>query len=138
MGGSLKLTDSQEDYLEVIFNLVVKNRVARNKDIAEKMNVKRASVTGAIKILVEKGFVEHENHGYILLSPKGEKLAKKLVDRHNLFHHFFRDILGIETIAAEDIACKIEHAVEGEALDKFRSLIENIDSCSYADSFSDM
>ncbi|MFA6176565.1 MAG: metal-dependent transcriptional regulator, partial [Phycisphaerae bacterium] len=59
-----KLSASSEDYLEAIYNLVSLHKVARSKDIAESLGVSRASVTGAIKLLSDKGLVDYKPYGY--------------------------------------------------------------------------
>ncbi len=130
------LTPTQEDYLEVIFRLIEKNRVARNKDIADMLGVKRATVTGAIKSLAEKGLVNYESHGFITFTDDGRAISGRLVEKHELCKTFFFEILGLEETEAEDVACRIEHAIEGEALEKFRELIERIIECKSDDKFN--
>ena len=57
---SKKLSASLEDYIEVIFHLIGEHRVARAKDVADKMAVRKSSVTGALKALSEKGYINHD------------------------------------------------------------------------------
>lgn len=125
-----QLTATQEDYLETIYVLTEKNKVARNKDIADMLNVKRATVTGAIKSLAEKELINYETHGFITLTEKGFLIAKKLREKHCLFTYFFKDILGLKEKEAEDIACSVEHVIKGEALKRFKILIESVDNCT--------
>ncbi len=125
------LTPTQEDYLETIYCLMMTSKVTRNKEIAEKLSVRRATVTRAVKDLVQKGLVEHEAHGYITLTDFGRSIAQEITSRHKLFRHFFRDILGIEENEADNIACGVEHLVSGDALKKFKDLVEKIDNCKY-------
>jgi len=125
------LTPTQEDYLETIYVLTTKNAVTRNKDVAEKLGVRRATVTRAVKGLARKGLVDHETHGYIALTEFGRTIAFDISARHKLFRHFFRDILKLEEKEADLIACGIEHLISGDALKKFRDLVEKIDNCRY-------
>ena len=125
------LTPTQEDYLEVIYHLVSENSVARNKDIAAKLNVKRATVTGAIKALGEKGLLNYESHGFITLTKDGKAVAERIIERHSLLYHFFYKILGLEDVEANKIACHVEHVITDTALEKLKSLVEHIDSCSH-------
>ena len=62
------LSASLEDYLEVIFHLEQSNRVARAKDIADQMNVQRASVTGALKALSGRGLINYSPYSFITLT----------------------------------------------------------------------
>lgn len=122
------LTASQEDYLEAVLDLTSERKVTRNKEIADKIGVKRATVTRALKLLVQKGLIEHETHGYVALTGLGRNIAVEITARHRLFSHFFKDILELDQSEADAIACKIEHMISGKALNKFRCFIEKIDN----------
>ena len=125
------LTPTQEDYLETIYALTKKDPVTRNKDIADNLGVRRATVTRAVKALAKKGLLDHETHGYITLTEFGRTIALDISSRHKLFRHFFKDILELDEKEADKIACKVEHLISGEALEKFRDLVEKIDNCVY-------
>ncbi len=127
----ISLTSTQEDYLEAVLELTAIRQVARNKELAEKLGVKRATVSRAVKNLVDKGLIEHENHSYITLTETGKRIAVEIFDRHRLFTHFFRDILELEEQESDNLACEVEHLISGRALKKFRCLIEKIDSCEH-------
>jgi len=113
----IKLTASLEDYLEAIFNLIGPDgsNVARSKDIAEALEVSRASVTGALRALGEKGFVNYKPYGFITLTQKGAAEAGKIVKRHEIIELFFTDILGVDANTAQQAACKAEHVL-GQAV----------------------
>ena len=83
------LSASLEDYLEVIFHLEQSNRVARAKDIADQMNVQRASVTGALKSLAGRGLVNYSPYSYITLTPAGRNIARDVIQRHEVLKDFF-------------------------------------------------
>jgi DtxR family transcriptional regulator, Mn-dependent transcriptional regulator len=121
------LTATQEDYLEAVLYLTTRKKVARNMEIADLLGVKRASVTRAVKLLSQKGLVEHETHGYVTLTELGRSIAVEITERHRLFTRFFRDILGVSQSESDDLACKIEHLISGGVLQKFRDFIERTD-----------
>ena len=73
-----KLSESLEDYLEVILDLESERKVARAKDIAEKMKVQRGSVTSALKKLEEKGLINYEPYSFITLTEKGKTIADEI------------------------------------------------------------
>ena len=123
------LTSTQEDYLEAILELTEKRVVARNMELSSKLGVRRATVTRALKLLTQKGLVNHEMNGYVTLTDEGKAIAQDILARHELFRHFFRDILNLEDDEADEIACRIEHSVSGNALKKFRLFIKRADEC---------
>src|SRR4030042_1297139 len=84
-----KLSASSEDYLEAIYNLICRHKVARSRDIAKSLGVSRASVKGALKSLGNKGLVDYKPYGFIVLTEKGRQQAESVVRRHNIIESFF-------------------------------------------------
>ncbi|MDR1933784.1 MAG: metal-dependent transcriptional regulator [Spirochaetales bacterium] len=115
------LSRSLEDYLEAIYQLEKKNRVARVKDIADLLNVQMPSVTGAIKILKNKNLVNYEKNSFISLSETGLTIAESVQNRHSALKDFLEKILLMPSKTAEDQACKMEHAIDPETAMRFRS-----------------
>ena len=81
-GKAEELSSSIEDYLEAIGSLERENRVARVKDIAERLDVQMPSVTGALKVLRGKGLVNYERNSYITLTEEGLKIADSISLKH--------------------------------------------------------
>lgn len=123
-----ELTPSMEDYLETILLLEQKKRVARVKDIAEKLSVQMPSVTGALKSLKSRDLVEYEKNSFINLTPKGLKLAKAILQRHEILVEFFSLALGLDGNYAEEQACRVEHAIDQDTAERFRNLTRWIQS----------
>lgn len=119
-----KLSASLEDYLEAIFNLAGEANVARSKDIAEKLGVSRASVTGALRILKKKGLANYKPYDYVTLTEDGEKNAAEIVRKHNILKSFFVKVLGVENYIAQQAACKAEHTLGPEVIGRLLSFIE--------------
>lgn len=111
MDNKVKLTPSLEDYLEAILQLEEKNRVARVKDIAEKLSVQMPSVTGALKNLKSKGMIEYEKNSFINLTPKGSEIAHSILGKHEILVKFLEEGLSLPTDLAQEEACKIEHSI---------------------------
>jgi DtxR family Mn-dependent transcriptional regulator len=107
-GCMMQLTQSREDYLETIYELIEEHAVARVKDIAAKLNVRKPSVHGAINELKKHGLVEQEPYGYITLTKAGTVEAKKVVERHEMLREFLL-LLGVPAEVAEHDACAMEH-----------------------------
>jgi DtxR family Mn-dependent transcriptional regulator len=119
-----KLSSSMEDYLETIFNLEKANRVARVKDIAANLKVKMPSVTGALKILKERNLINYEKNSFICLTKNGLKIAKVIVNKHRTLTRFLETILIIPSERAQEMACKMEHAIDFDTTDRMKRLID--------------
>jgi len=127
-----ELSASLEDYLEAIYHVVSEKQAARAKDIAKKTGVNSSSVTGALRALAEKGYINYAPYDLITLTPKGQKHARDVVRRHEALRDFFVRVLFIEATEAEETACKMEHTVSRAVLDRIISLMEFIDLCPRA------
>jgi DtxR family Mn-dependent transcriptional regulator len=123
------LSESLEDYLEIILELESVQKVARAKDIADRMGVQRGSVTGALKALVEKKLINYEPYSFITLTPTGKKIAREINRRHGILEDFLVRVLGVEKAQAEETACRMEHAIDKESINKLVHFIEFIDQC---------
>ncbi len=120
-----ELTSNMEDYLEVILNLQQEQRVARVKDVAQRLNVKMPSVTGAMKGLAEKGLVNYERYSYLTLTAAGEKIAREIGERHKTFYSFLTEVLRLDHKTAELDACRLEHATCRKTFLKIKDFTEN-------------
>ncbi len=108
----IKLTASQEDYLEAIWALIWKEGIARVGDIAEWLGVSTPSVIGALKTLAKRNLVEYSPHKYVTLSDLGMELAEKISARHEMLRKFLTNVLELDEKLADSNACRIEHAVD--------------------------
>ncbi len=127
-----KLSENMENYLETILELEKTNKVARAKEIAEKLNVKRGSVTGALKRLAEMGLINYEPYSFITLSPKGNRIAKDISVRHIGLKDFLHNVLQVDEEIAEDTACKMEHAIDPVSMKKLMCFIDYVHNCPRA------
>lgn len=104
------LTDSNEDYLEAIYILKLRNGKVRSVDIAKQLNVSKPGVNKAMNILKESQLIEKDYYGDVLLTEKGEEIAKKIYEKHITIKNFLL-YLGIDEENAEIDCCKIEHVI---------------------------
>ena len=79
--------------------------------LASALNVKKASVTGALNVLAEKKLVNYAPYSQITLTIEGEKIAKKIVEKHEKLAQFFIEVLAADKQEAVELACKMEHIV---------------------------
>jgi len=126
MESQTNLSASLEDYLEAIFNLEVAGElhVARSRDIADVLGVSRSSVTGALRLLSERGLVNYKPYGFITLTERGSAVAEAIVKRHNVIELFFVDILGVDAEVARRAACKAEHALGSAVIERLVAFME--------------
>lgn len=124
-----KLTPSLEDYLEVIYHIIEEKQAARVKEIAKRLNVNNSSVTGALKSLSSKGYLNYSPYDVITLTERGQAVAVDVIRRHEVLKQFFTDILCIDPETSDDAACKMEHEVTPEVLDKIVKFVEFTEIC---------
>ncbi|BBO92428.1 DtxR family transcriptional regulator [Desulfosarcina ovata] len=129
MPKSKPLSANMEDYLETIYHIVSEKRAARAKDIAVRMAVNSASVTGALRLLAEKGHINYAPYDVITLTPEGETLARDIVRRHEILKDFFTKVLDVDDAEAEESACKMEHAISPTIIDRLVRFVEFIQIC---------
>lgn len=128
MGIQKELSAQMEDYLESIYHLCEEQGVARVKSIANRLLVSYPSVVGAIKNLKRRKLVYQEHYGYVRLTDEGEKIAGKVIYRHEVLTRFLMDILGLDLETASNDACKIEHAVSSETVQRLGAIAEFIEN----------
>ena len=121
---SQNLSASLEDYLEAISNIADDSAVARVKDIAEFLGVTKSSVTGALRLLSEKGLINYKPYDFVTLTDIGRTVAIRIVKKHNILKSFFINILGIEAKVAHQAACKAEHVLGPVVIAKILYFVE--------------
>jgi DtxR family Mn-dependent transcriptional regulator len=127
-----EFTDATENYLETILALQQEKTVARSKDIADRLGVNRGSVTAALKVLRDKGLIHYEPYSFITLTPKGDRAARKIARKHRVLKDFLLNVLSIDPKVAEDTACRMEHAVDEQTMERLVCFLDYIRNCPRA------
>lgn len=109
-----KLYKSGEDYLETILILHLRENFVRAVDIAHEMDVSKPSVSRAMGILRDGGFILIGDDGNITLTETGSEVAERIYERHLVLTQWLVDLGVSPKIAAED-ACKLEHDISVES-----------------------
>ena len=104
----MALHQSGEDYLEAILELKENKGMVRSIDVAHHLGYSKPSVSRAVSILKENGYITVESDGRLELTEAGKKVAWEISERHRLLTGWLVSLGVPEGIAAED-ACKIEH-----------------------------
>jgi len=126
-----KLNDVPESfqrYLDEIYTISKKSHAGwvSNKEIAEKMNVEPASVTGMLKRLRDNGYITWEPRKRIRLTEIGKTIAMHLSDIHKTLRQFFEDVLKIDDDeVVENLSCEIEHHISSDVKESLENFISN-------------
>ncbi|SFL35065.1 iron (metal) dependent repressor, DtxR family [Paenibacillus sp. 1_12] len=116
-------TPSMEDYLERIYKLIDEKGYARVSDIAEGLEVHPSSVTKMIQKLDKDNYLVYEKYRGLILTPKGQKMGKRLVARHDLLEQFLTLIGVSEDTIYKDVE-GIEHHLSWDSITCIETLIE--------------
>jgi Mn-dependent DtxR family transcriptional regulator len=119
-------TPSMEDYLEQIYMLIENKGYARVSDIAEALTVHPSSVTKMVQKLDKDDYLIYEKYRGLVLTPKGNKIGKRLVYRHELLEQFLRVIGVKEEHIYEDVE-GIEHHLSWDSIDRIGDLVQFFD-----------
>lgn len=111
----MQLQESAEMYLETIYILSQKSGTVRSIDVAEYMGYSKPSVSRAVGLLKNGGYLTMADDGLLSLTDKGRSAAKKIFERHTVLSEFLTKIGVKGEVAALD-ACKIEHVISDETL----------------------
>lgn len=119
----MKSNESQEMYLEVIYDIEQNNQVIRSVDIAKELGYSKPSINRAINRLKEDGFISQEPYGHITMTQEGREIAKRIKNRHIYLTEYLMLSLGLSRETAEADACRIEHVVSAETMDAVRKYL---------------
>ena len=108
------LQESGEMYLETILILSQKSNFVRAIDVGEKMGFSRPSVSRAVHLLAEGGFITIDPDGGLALTDAGREIAEKIYERHTVLSKWLIS-LGVDEQTATDDACKIEHDISDKS-----------------------
>ena len=119
----MRLQESGEMYLESIYVLSKAQGTVRSIDISEYMGYSKPSVSRAVNLLKNGGYITMDKDNLITLTESGLEIAQKIFDRHTLIANLLIRLGVPEKIAAED-ACKMEHAISDETLNAIKKFVE--------------
>lgn len=128
-GTELHLTMANEDYLEAMVRIEAERGISegeglRSVDVAQLLDVSKASVNKAITALKTQGLVEQSHYGKVLLTEQGRHIGEAVWSRHRLLRSFLVDELGVDFEVADVEACKMEHALSEDTMNRWISYLE--------------
>lgn len=119
----------QEDYLEAIYEMAEEGIPTQQARIAEWLGVTPASVSEAVKRLVQRGLVEVGGERRLAFTPAGRELAETLVRRHRLAERFLVEVVGLPWYLSHEEATVWGRAISGPVEERFVSLLDDPATC---------
>ena len=121
----MSIHESGEMYLETIHVLLKKNGAVRSIDVSEHMGYSKPSVSRAVGLLKNGGYILVDKDGYITLTPQGLEVAEKIYERHTVLSRLLMALGVSEETAIED-ACRLEHAISDESFDAIKRYVSKM------------
>lgn len=115
----MKLHTSGEDYLEAVLMLQQRHDMVRSIDLARHMGYSKPSISHAVGVLRDGGFLTVDPGGFLLLTDIGREVAEKIYERHQFFTQWLIGA-GIDPETAEQDACRMEHGISQKSFEKIR------------------
>ena len=119
IGICMEIRESAEDYLEAILRLSRQGEGVRSIDVATMLGVSKPSVSHAMKLLREDGYIAMDRYGTITLLDKGAEIANNIYERHRVLSQMLESI-GVSKETALTDACKMEHDISQETFEKIK------------------
>ena len=120
----MALQESGEMYLETIYVLSQGSPHVRAIDVGDYMGYSKPSVSRAMGLLIEQGFITRDDEGFIRLTRTGKSRAQRIYERHTLLTKLFID-LGVDEKTASDDACRIEHYISDKTFNAVKKALKN-------------
>lgn len=115
----MRVTESEENYLETILMISERKDRVKAVDIARKLDFSKPSVSYAVKNLQDKGLIDILSNNDIMLTPKGKVIAEEIYERHKVVAKVFM-YLGVNEDTAYEDSCEVEHRISQETFDKIK------------------
>ncbi|MDD6527331.1 MAG: metal-dependent transcriptional regulator [Oscillospiraceae bacterium] len=122
----MHLQESGEMYLETILILSKSSQSVRSIDVGEYMGYSKPSVSRAVGLLKNAGYITVEKDGSLILTENGRKTAENIYEKHTTLTTLLKNLGVDEKIASED-ACKIEHVISDVSFEAIKKLAEKIE-----------
>ena len=123
----MALHESAEMYLETIYELSQQQASVRSIDVAESMGYSKPSVSRAVGLLKQGGYLLMDKDGFLTLTESGIAVAKKIFERHTVLSRMLM-ALGVSKETATEDACKIEHVISDETFEAIKKHIQEFAS----------
>ena len=116
----MKIQESAENYLEAILVLMQRNGQVRSIDVAHYTGYSKPSISRAVGLLRDNGYVSIDQNGLLGLTESGLQIAETIYERHTVLTELLT-LLGVSPETAAEDACRIEHVISAETFDKLKA-----------------
>ena len=116
----MKIHASGEDYLEAVLMVQKEKGMVRSVDLARHMGYSKPSISHAVGVLRNGGFLMMDKDGFLHLTDVGQEVAEKIYERHQFFTQWLLDA-GIDPETAEQDACRMEHTISQKSFEQIRN-----------------
>ena len=120
----MRLQESGEMYLETIYMLSQQMNIVRSIDVVEHMGYSKPSVSRAVGLLKQGGYLIVEDSGNLLLTETGRAIGEKISTRHRVLTEMLMR-LGVDKETASEDACRMEHAISDATFEAIRKHLEH-------------
>lgn len=120
----MKIQESAENYLEAIYMITRDKGSCRSIDVAQFLDFSKPSVSRAVSLLRENGYINMDANGLLTLTDSGMEIAGRIVERHEMLTDWLTRLGVSPEVAAAD-ACRVEHVISQETFDKIKAHIHN-------------
>lgn len=120
-----RLSTTKEDYLRAIYILSQETDSTHVSDIADRLNLRKSTVSERLKELAALGLVTAEPYATVALTPAGEARGKKLTYKHRVIEVFLSDTLGLPDDQVHREAELLEHAFSDEAVKRLAAFLHH-------------
>jgi Mn-dependent DtxR family transcriptional regulator len=121
----MKMQESAENYLEAILVVGQQKGTVRSIDIAHYLNFSKPSISRAMGLLRDNGYIDVDDYGQITLTANGRQIADAIYERHTILTEFL-ELLGVPSKTAQEDACRIEHVISPESFTRFKAHVEQM------------
>ncbi len=121
----MHLQESGQMYLETILVLTKKLPAVRSIDVVEHMGYSKPSVSRAMGLLKNGGFIAIDEDGYITLTDEGRETAEKIYERHTVLTAWLVK-LGVDTEIATEDACRMEHTISDTSIEAIKRFVQQV------------
>ncbi|NOT34663.1 MAG: metal-dependent transcriptional regulator [Candidatus Eisenbacteria bacterium] len=121
---SRELTPSHEHYLRAIWAVRSERGYARLSDVARELEISNATLSVGLKPLEQRELLSHDDRRFLVLTPSGERVAREVHHRFQVARMFLHDVLGVDEAQADAEACRLEHDLSGQTVERLLDLIK--------------
>lgn len=119
----MQLLESGQMYLEALYVLSLESDMVRAIDIGEYLGYSKPSVSRALVLLKDEGYLTKDDKGFLHLTDKGKQIAEDVYDRHTVLTELFI-MMGVSTDTANQDACRVEHYIGEETFKALKTFVK--------------